>query len=1172
MVVLAADETWDVAVLRVGHGKDAEWAKPSSLPPVFAAVGSSAEPGCEAVGFPDSEVQPGPAGNLAAAVRQTEQAIGTLASAGQGKAPQIAGRTLPPRWMPLNVDSPTPGTQAGWGGMSGAGVVLPDGRLVGVVVKAEAGHQQRRLYVVPLADVLARSSPVAAALSAALGGPVAVEARDARLYDDVLQAECLGRDGLPILAGEADLGAFGVKAAGILGEPAFLDYVPRDGDQELSDSLQQAQATDRMLLVVGGSAGGKSRSAAQAARQLLGGYRLLCPKQTSLARLGELTVTDLGAALVWLDDAERYDGRSFRATVDWLLHKGVTVVATIRRTELEARMPRSDLRDPLGEALGDKNLVVEVDWQVIWNDRELARVSQHASYPPLLEWAAAGKSPGAWIVAGPDLVKRLQFAETDQERPARYALVRTVLDWYRTGIARPCPVDTAEGLLRGRLADDMEQSEIGQAIDDAFQWALESVIGRARKTSQALLTKAPSPEDGLTVHDYVQDADANVGGRVVPDDVWGKALQQATTDGARYSVGLTAGIQGHTGIAAEVFLPFARTGSHSGMFNLGVVLQDSDPGQARYWYEKAAAAGLTEAMTNLGALLLNSDPGQAQQWWEKAAEAGDTGAMTNLGVLLSDSDPGQARQWWEKAANAGNTDAMTHLGALLRGSDPGQARQWWEKAAGAGSTDAMTKLGALLHDSDPGQAQQWWRKAANTGDTGAMDILGLLFRDSDPGQARQWWEKAANAGNTDAMTHLGALLRGSDPGQARQWYQKAASAGDPEGLHSLGVLLHNSDPGQARQWYEKAASAGHTGAMYNLGVLLHNSDPGQARQWYERAAKAGRADAMYNLGLLVRDSDPGQAQQWWEKAAGAGLIEAMTKLGILLRDSDPGLARQWLEKAARAGDAVAMYSLGVVLYDSDPGQARQWWEKAADGGHSDAMYNLGNLLRDSDPGAAQLWWEKAATIGHSDAMVNLGVLLRDSDPGQARQWWEKAARTGDTAAMKKLGFLLQDSDPGQARQWLEKAARTGDTSAMYNLGALLHDSDPGQARQWYEKAANAGDTSAMLNLGVLLHDSDPGQARQWYEKAANAGHTGAMTKLGVLLHDSDPGQAQHWSRTAANAGHPDAMIVLGILLQDSDPAQAQQWLDKAVTLGGPRVLIHRTPDDPGASTTPSDLA
>jgi TPR repeat protein len=29
--------------------------------------------------------------------------------------------------------------------------------------------------------------------------------------------------------------------------------------------------------------------------------------------------------------------------------------------------------------------------------------------------------------------------------------------------------------------------------------------------------------------------------------------------------------------------------------------------------------------------------------------------MTILGALLNDSDPGQARRWYEKAAEAGNT-------------------------------------------------------------------------------------------------------------------------------------------------------------------------------------------------------------------------------------------------------------------------------------------------------------------------------------------------------------------------------------------------------------------------------------------------------------------------------------------------------------------------------------
>jgi TPR repeat protein len=43
-------------------------------------------------------------------------------------------------------------------------------------------------------------------------------------------------------------------------------------------------------------------------------------------------------------------------------------------------------------------------------------------------------------------------------------------------------------------------------------------------------------------------------------------------------------------------------------------------------------------------------------------------AMFNLGLLLEDSDPGQARRWWEKAAEAGHVGAMFNLGVLLRGT------------------------------------------------------------------------------------------------------------------------------------------------------------------------------------------------------------------------------------------------------------------------------------------------------------------------------------------------------------------------------------------------------------------------------------------------------------------------------------------------------------------------
>ena len=238
---------------------------------------------------------------------------------------------------------------------------------------------------------------------------------------------------------------------------------------------------------------------------------------------------------MWLDDVERYDERAFRDTVERLLRSGLVVVATIRRSELEARKPKGDLHNPFGEALTDTELVVEVDWPVIWNDQERKRVAEHVRYPALLAWVAAGKSPSAWVVAGPALQDRLRDAEADDERPARYALARTVLDWYRTGIAQPMPLAAATSLLQAYLPDEAEPAE----IEDALEWGLESVTGASRRTKQSLLTKTP-PADALAVHDYIQDADARASARVVADAVWLAALDEAASEDARFAIGVAA--------------------------------------------------------------------------------------------------------------------------------------------------------------------------------------------------------------------------------------------------------------------------------------------------------------------------------------------------------------------------------------------------------------------------------------------------------------------------------------------------------------------------------------------------------------------------------------------------------------------------------------------------------
>jgi uncharacterized protein len=83
---------------------------------------------------------------------------------------------------------------------------------------------------------------------------------------------------------------------------------------------------------------------------------------------------------------------------------------------------------------------------------------------------------------------------------------------------------------------------------------------------------------------------------------------------------------------------------------------------------------LTGLPANLGVLYANGrgvaqDYGQARQWFEKAAAAGDAEAMNNLGVLYDNGqgvaqDYGQARQWFEKAAAAGDEFAKKRLQEL----------------------------------------------------------------------------------------------------------------------------------------------------------------------------------------------------------------------------------------------------------------------------------------------------------------------------------------------------------------------------------------------------------------------------------------------------------------------------------------------------------------------------
>ncbi|WP_344306484.1 tetratricopeptide repeat protein [Fodinicola feengrottensis] len=788
-------------------------------------------------------------------------------------------------------------------------------------------------------------------------------------------------------------------------------YVPRTRNN-VDDVLRDKLVPGRLVVVVGPSKTGKTRTAFEAVQERWPDARVLAP----VPALGQLArhpriegSTDL--LVVWLDDLQRFltttDALTPAVLVQLTARPGPTLlIATLRREE------RDRLTADTGELTRDTRQLLN-DATVIelgpTSDDDKEQAAARAAYPSA-DLSIVGL--GERLAGAPQLLRQYRDAQ-----PILLSIVQTAIDWARVGMQRPIPADDLTTLALDRLFHDHPELDPSDAdIAAALHTARMPPRGAGRVAALRTVPLADGTR-GYRVFDYLiaQDDNQTDAPRPIPTTFWDQALQRANPEDA-FTIGITAYERSNLQITRSAWEISATAGNTAAMVNLGVLLSDylqpPDLDRACVWYERAATAGHTDGMVGLGNLLSDSvrppDLEGARTWYERAATAGNTDAMNNLGNLLCHSvrppDLVGARTWYERAATAGNILAMNALGLLLayelQPPDLKGGRNWLERGATAGDTDAMNNLGVLLaYELQP------------------PDLEG----------ARAWLERAATAGNADAMFSLGVLLAGKvrppDLEGARSWYEAAATAGNTSALNNLGILLASQmqppDLEGARVWYERAATAGDTIAMANLGGLLAGQvqppDLEGAYVWYERAATAGNIGAMNSLGILLSSKmqppDLEGARGWYEAAAAAGNTNAMNNIGAMLayqvQPRDLEAARTWYERAAEAGHTLAMNSLGVLLclevQGPDLDGARTWYERAADAGNTDAMVNLGNLLSDQlqppDLDGARAWYERAANSGNTNAMVCLGILLSDQlqppDLGGARAWRERAA-TADT--------------------------------------------------------------------------------------------------------------------------------------------------------------------------------
>ncbi|MFJ5234097.1 hypothetical protein ACIQBJ_29850 [Kitasatospora sp. NPDC088391] len=394
------------------------------------------------------------------------------------------------------------------------------------------------------------------------------------------------------LAGEVDALVLGVHPARASDAGAALPpYVLRDSDRGLAARAKHAAAHGGLVLLVGDSTAGKTRSALHAVRRCMPEHRLYAPPRgAALSRLpGALRSSGVGRVVLWLDDLERFLGADGLdpALLGSLTALGVATVATLRDEVFETYRT---LHAPGGLPHPDRELGHRV-----LRGADPVRVPRRWSPAELDRAAAAGEArladavahAGAYgvaeyLAAGPSLLQSWEQASRVGGNPRGAALVRAAVDLARAGLRAAVDVEVLRDLHAGYLDDVALRPE---GWPEALAWATEVRYG-----ASGLLVPGEYP-DTWRAFDYLPEALNRRGpdAPAVPEAVRDEVLELGADDEDRLLIGMSAYLAGATGHAVAAWLPLALAGDGSAAAHLAAVHEEAGEAEAAARWNRVAA-------------------------------------------------------------------------------------------------------------------------------------------------------------------------------------------------------------------------------------------------------------------------------------------------------------------------------------------------------------------------------------------------------------------------------------------------------------------------------------------------------------------------------------------------------------------------------------------------------
>jgi tetratricopeptide (TPR) repeat protein len=334
-------------------------------------------------------------------------------------------------------------------------------------------------------------------------------------------------------------------------------YVPRDVDTGrggIRDKLQEAARRGGLVVLVGSSSVGKSRSAYEAVRDLFPDWWLVHPDPDEPRWPEQLSAAKIAPTVVWLDEFQRYfEGRHALTSdqVRALLRADaqIVIIGTLwseRYTAFTAPPSDSLGSDPWRRQREVLQLAKAVLVPDSFSDAEYERAFLLAATDPRLSAALQYPEYGLTqtIAAAPQLMERWLNADA-----YAMAVLNTAIDARRIGVRTPIPAS----FLRAAAPAYCDNRAQATAPPNWFESAIEYCTHVLHGAAAALepVASGMGKVRGYTVAEYLHQHAVNERRSLrIPETTWRAALEYIDDDrlagrlaDALYRMGEAAGAE-----------------------------------------------------------------------------------------------------------------------------------------------------------------------------------------------------------------------------------------------------------------------------------------------------------------------------------------------------------------------------------------------------------------------------------------------------------------------------------------------------------------------------------------------------------------------------------------------------------------------------------------------------